>query len=56
MLADIASGHSDAADILFLVAAILAVVAAWSAWPEQKMTSTVGWLAVAALAVAWLVA
>ena len=54
MIADIAHGHSDAADILFLVATVLALVASWNAWPERKMDGTVGWVAVACIALAWL--
>lgn len=55
MIADIASGHADAADVLFLLAAILAGLAAVVAVlsPEAPRVS-LGWLAVACLSVAWL--
>ena len=51
MLADIAHGHEDVADPLFLAAAIVAVVASWNAWPQRKMDGTLGWLSVALIAV-----
>lgn len=54
MIADIASGHDDLADIMFLIAAVLAVVASWNAWPQRKLDGTLGWLSVALIAVAWL--
>jgi hypothetical protein len=54
MIADIAHGHADAADVMFLIAAVLAVVAAWNAWPQRKLDGTLGWLAVAVISVAWL--
>ena len=50
MLADIFTGEVEAAEIAFLVALILGVIAAFLAWPERKLTSTLGWLAVAAIA------
>lgn len=52
--ADIAHGHTDAADILFLIAAVLAVVAAWNAWPQRKVDGVLGWIAVACIALGWL--
>lgn len=54
MIADIASGESDWADVMFLIAAVLAVVAAWNAWPQRKMDGTLGWLSVALLAIGWM--
>lgn len=55
MVADIAHGHNDVADVLFLIAAVLAVIASWNAWPQRKLDGTLGWLSVALLAVAWLI-
>ena len=54
MLADIAHGHTDAADILFLIAAVVAALASWNAWPERKMDGSLGWLAIALISIAWL--
>jgi hypothetical protein len=54
VIADIAHGHDDIADPLFLAAAIVAVVASWNAWPQRKLDGTLGWLSVALIAVAWL--
>jgi len=54
MIADIVSGELDWADVCFLVAAILAVVAAVIAWPEKTVATTLGWAAVAAVAIGWL--
>lgn len=54
MLADIAHGHTDAADVMFLIAAVLAVLASWNAWPQRKLDGTLGWLSVALISVAWL--
>ena len=42
MLADIASGETDWADIMFLIAIVLAVVAAWNAWPQTQDRRHVG--------------
>jgi hypothetical protein len=54
MLADIVSGELDWADVMFLCAAILAAVAAVVAWPQRTVSSTLGWAAVCALAIGWL--
>jgi hypothetical protein len=54
MLAEFAVGHRDAAEILYLVAAVLAALAAWNEWPERRAGPTIGWLAVCALAVGWI--
>lgn len=54
MTAEIVSGETAWADVLFLAAAIVAVVASWNAWPERKMDGTLGWLSVALIAVAWM--
>ena len=54
MLADIVSGEVDAADVMFLVALILAVVAAFLAWPQRTVTNVCGWAAVAAIALGLL--
>ena len=50
MIADIFTGETDAADFLFLIAAVLAAVVAFMRWPEQQITGTLGWLAVGAIA------
>ena len=50
MLADIVTGETDWADVMFLVALVLAVVAAFIAWPQRTLTNVCGWLAVAAVA------
>lgn len=58
MTADIVTGKTALADALFLVAAVLAFVAALlsaSRRPEAVWASVAGWLAVTVLAVAWLV-
>lgn len=59
MLADIVTGEHGTADVLFLIAAIVAVLAALSASPigvsRAAWSSALGWIAVALLAVAWLV-
>jgi hypothetical protein len=40
--------------VIFLIAAVLAVVASWNAWPQRKLDGTLGWLAVAVLSLGWL--
>ena len=61
MLADIASGHTTAADVLFLVAAFLATIAAAVVYLARAASKpfvwapVAGWAAIACLAVAWLV-
>ena len=50
MLADIASNETDWADILFLVAIVLGLVAGFMAWPDKTVKDVCGWLAVAAVA------
>jgi hypothetical protein len=62
MLADIATGHHAAADVCFLIAVILAGLAAASsvvdpparAWHELVGAPILGWAAVAVLALGWL--
>lgn len=58
LLADIAAGETGTADVLFLVAVILAVVAAlfaYATWAETtKLSAPLGWLALAALALGLL--
>lgn len=59
MLADIASGHTAAADVCFLIGLALAVLATLAAWPRPA-TAAAGWTpalasgALAALALGWL--
>lgn len=61
MLADIATGHHAAADVLFLIAVVLAGVAALAAVAplgassRPAWTPLAGWVAIACLALAWLV-
>lgn len=58
MLADIVHGHIDLADALFLLAFILAVAAAALSVakpPQARYYPVAGWVAVASLALAWLV-
>lgn len=50
MLAEIFTPERDWADVLFLIAIILAVVAGWASWPQKSMASMLGWFAVAAIA------
>ena len=57
--ADIASGHTAAADVCFLIAVALAVLAAVSAWPRPATvyatwTSGLASGALAAVALGWL--
>ena len=54
MLADIVRGEVDWADVVFLIALILAVVAAFIAWPQRTLTNVCGWAAVAAIALGLL--
>jgi hypothetical protein len=62
VIADIASGNVDAADIFFVVAVILAVLAALVSVPRRTNTASVllvwapvlGWLALASTAFALL--
>ncbi len=58
MIADIARGDTGAADVLFLVGAVLAVLAglmtAVPAWAGAGYRAGIGWLAVACLAVGWV--
>lgn len=67
ILADISTGHHGFADVCFLVAVILAVLAAFAATPMRpRGTTEAGWgyagwastlvaLTLAALALGWLV-
>lgn len=51
MIADIASNKTGAADVVFLIAVVLAVVAAaTAARPVDARTVALGWLAVALVA------
>jgi hypothetical protein len=56
MLAEVLQNERDLADALFLVAAILAVLAAVLGLVDRTTGNRIalGWLAVAALAVGWL--
>ena len=58
LLADIFTGEVDAADVFFLIATILAVVAAGLAWSTRadalRHATPVGWLSVACLAFGFL--
>lgn len=58
LMADIASGNTTLADWLFLIAAILAVIAAVGHFGTNQVTKHRGWLlclAVGCAAVGWLV-
>ena len=57
MLADIITGHGDVAEVLFIIAAVLATLAALTPALNQPALGrlALGWLAVALLAVGWLV-
>ena len=50
MWADIVTGESDWSEVAFLVAIVLAGIAGFLAWPEKTIVTTLGWLAVAAVA------
>jgi hypothetical protein len=56
MFADIASGKTDAADVVFLIAAVLAVVAAFCFGSRRAdvvvWAPVLGWLGVACVALA----
>lgn len=64
MIADIATGHTSGADVLFLVAAILAALAVLCTFvparpaehggPSYGWQSMLGWAAVTLIAVAFL--
>ena len=55
MLADIANGNTNWADILFLVALILFLIGGFLAYQAQALWATVMSLGLAALSGAWLV-
>ena len=55
MLADIISGKVDLADVLFLLAAILFVLAAFVPLRRPEYSPVLGWLGLAAIAIGWLV-
>lgn len=60
LLADISSGNTGFGDVMFLVGFILAVIAAIAAAPvpnnsASPWSATLGWLALAALGLGWLV-
>lgn len=54
MFADIAHGHTGPADVLFLVAAIIAGVTAVVCLSRDAWTQALGYVAVCLVAVAWL--
>ena len=59
MFADIASGHTSGADVCFLIAVVLAGLAALVSIPKlpnagSPWATTLGWAAVALVALAWL--
>jgi len=55
MLADIASGNADTADVLFLLAAALSGVAAVYAVLEHSVRAALLCVAITLLSLAWLV-
>lgn len=55
MLADIASGNRDASDVLFLIAAVLFVVAAALAWSARALWPVITTLGLACVAVGFLI-
>lgn len=55
MIADIASGHTAGADVLFLVAAVLFAVSAVLAWSSRALWPVLTAAGLACLAVAWLI-
>ena len=55
LLADIESGNVDLADILFLVAVVLFVVAAVIAYKAQAVWATVVCAGLACVSLGWLV-
>lgn len=59
LFADIATGNTATADVLFLIAVILAVLAAVVAYVAPELPAgkrvAVGWLSVAAAALGWLI-
>ena len=54
MFSTIASGHGDAADILFLIAAIVFVVGGIVAYSERSIWPTLVTAGLALVSVAWL--
>ena len=54
MLAEIFSGENDWADFLFLIAAILAAVAAFLRWPARHLDGVMAALAFCAVSVGLL--
>lgn len=55
MLADIESGNVNLADILFLIAVVLFVVAAFVAFKAQALWATIVCGGLAAVSLGWLV-
>ena len=55
ILADIAHGHVDAADVLFLLAVILFLIGAFIAYTAKALWATVVCVGLAAVAGGWLV-
>ena len=57
LLADIASGEVDTADVLFLVAFVLSLVATFlaaAASDLRRWSAVAGWAALALVALAWM--
>ena len=55
MIADIESGNTDLADILFLVAVILFLVGGFLAYQAKALWATVISVGLASVSLAWLV-
>lgn len=55
MIAELASGHRDVADVLFLIAAVAAAVAAVVGWSAATIHHSAIAAAVCLLAIAWLI-
>ena len=55
MIAELAAGHRDAADVLLLLAAAVAGIAAFVRWSEKTLGPALASVAVGLLAVALLV-
>jgi hypothetical protein len=55
MLADIASGNTGFADVMFLLAMILFLVAGFIAYTAKALWATVICLGLAAISLGWLV-
>lgn len=55
MFADISQGHTGFADIMFLVAMIVFLVAGFIAYQAQALWATIICIGLAALSLGWLV-